>query len=105
MPTRITDGSGTSAQIFGLLASIKPAADDELTLFDEVAKLLAGFELAITTEDASEDSATDAVDERREDTAAEDGSIDERAEDTGVTPPQGAPLTVGISAFAAPLVP
>ncbi len=103
LPTRITDGSGTSAQILGLLASIKLTADDELTLLEDATKLLEDFELEKTIEDAGDETAIDVVDERVEDT--EDIGAEERAEDTGVTLPQGAPLITGISGFAEPLVP
>ncbi len=97
----MTEGSGTSAQILGLLASIKLTAEDELLLFDEATTLLEDFELTGATEDATRDETEDRTDE----TAADEIGAEERAEEAGVTLPQGAPLSTGTSAFAAPLVP
>ena len=108
MPTRITEGSGTSAQITGLLASTKPAADEELTalddatelfeetiaLVDDATTLLDNFELALI-------AVNDELDERNEETVTEDIATDEADVDV----PHGAPWITGISAAAEPLVP
>lgn len=89
----MTEGSGTSAQITGLLASINPTADDELTATDEFledTRLLDILELELVVGNE------ELVDEPGEETGVED---------TEAGFPQGAPLIAGISAAAEPLVP
>ena len=103
MPTRITDGSGTSAQIFGLLASTRPAADEELTAADEFLEdntLLDIFELelVVSNDELLEKLIEELLNEL----------LDERVDEAGVDDidvPQGLPLITGISAAVAPLVP
>ncbi len=99
MPTRITEGSGTSAQITGLLASTRPTAEEELTAIDELLDdntLLDIFtlELVVANDELLEELLKALLDERVDEAGIDDVDV-----------PQGAPLITGISAAAVPLVP
>lgn len=95
----MTEGSGTSAQMTGLLASTNPATDEELMAIDELLdekRLLDVFELELVAgnDELLEELNTELLDERIDETGVEETDV-----------VQGVPVTTGISAIPVPLVP